>query len=76
MFFSILTWMQYSCNRFFMSSPEPFDFKKLLDFTSFFKEPVRLGNRTIGVNFRKNNRRDPQSGRFGFLTEPDTTRKP
>ena len=25
---------------------EPFNFKNLLDFTSFFKDPVRLGNRT------------------------------
>ena len=24
----------------------PFNFKKLLDFTSFFKDPVQLGNRT------------------------------
>ena len=33
-------------------------------------------NRTIGVNLRKNNRHGPQAGRFGFLTEPDTPRKP
>ena len=31
---------------------------------------------TISVNFRKNNRLSPQAGRFGFLTEPDPTRKP
>ena len=33
-------------------------------------------NRPIGVNFRKNNRYGPRAGRFGFLTEPDPTRKP
>ena len=31
---------------------------------------------SISVNFRKNNRLSPQAGRFGFLTEPDPTRKP
>ena len=39
-------------------SPGPFNFKKLLDFTSFFKEPVRLGNRTYrawGVKIRSKN---------------------
>ena len=29
---------------------EAFNFKKLLDFTSFLDEPVRLRKRTIGVN--------------------------
>ena len=29
-----------------MCLSEPFNFKKLLDFTSFLQEPVRLGNRT------------------------------
>ena len=43
--------------------------------TLFPAKPVRLGNRTINVNFRKNNRLRPRPGRFGFLTEPHFEQK-
>ena len=36
---------------------------------------LRFVTAPIGVNFKKNNRRDPQAGRFGFPTEPDFTWK-
>jgi len=39
-------------------------------------KPVRFPNRTISVNFRRDNRHDPEAGRFGFPTEPDFTQKP
>ena len=32
-------------------------------------------NIIISVNFRRDNRHDPEAGRFGFPTEPDFTQK-
>ncbi len=33
-----------------LNTPESFSFKKLSDFMFSVTDPVRLGNRTIGVN--------------------------
>jgi hypothetical protein len=49
--------MKENCNFVVLLLTGAFDFKKLLGFTSFFKDPVRLGNRTYrawGLLFENN----------------------